>query len=186
MSEEIVPYMRRLPGRVRPLVTCLRDLGYTFDHSDDVLPGPARDIDQQIQHLERMIGPVPLALAEFYRTVGSIDLTGSHAEWSGCEYPDPLVIFPIEAALEEAQQYMELEDPKSEYWASDSRVFRAPLAPDAKHKANVSGGMWYGIEIPNSAPDPIVLGESHGLPLTRYLEFCLSWGGFPGLANAAA
>jgi len=92
---------------------------------------------------------------------------------------------PIAAVLEEAGEYAELEDPKEEYWASDTGVFRAPIAPDALHKADVSGGMWYGVEVPNSSPDPMVLEEPHGLPFTEYLEFALSWGGFPGLAAAA-
>jgi hypothetical protein len=125
-----------------------------------------------------------MSLTAFYRTVGSVDLSGSHPNWAGCEYPDPLTVEPIDSALDEAEQYADLEDPKSDYWASESGVFRAPIAPDALHKAKVAGGMWYGVEIPNASADPVVLEEPHELPFTLYLELSLSWGGFPGLANA--
>ena len=182
--EDTGSYIRRLPFRLRGLVTHLRSLGYKFESPKDVLPGPSPDIEQKLQRLEALIGTVPASLAEFYRTIGSVNLVGSHPNWTGCEYPDPLSVEPIDSALEEADQYAELADPKEEYWASESGVFRAPIAPDALHKAGVSGGMWYGVEIPNSSLDPIVLEEPHGLPFTQYLEFALSYGGFPGLATA--
>ena len=186
MPQHITTYMQGLASRLRGLVTCLRELGYEFDRPNAVLPGPSGTVRQQIERLQALVGPIPLSLAEFYRIVGAVDLTGAHPKWTGCDYPDPLVVEPIDSALEEALEYVELEDPKTEYSASESGIFRAPLAPDALHKANVSGGMWYGIEIPNPLADPVVLEEPHALPFTQYLEFCLSWGGFPGLASASA
>ena len=186
MPNDIVTFIQALPARLRALVRSLQDFGYRFERPDEVLPGPAADVDRQIQRLEGLVGQIPLALAQFYRTVGSIDLAGFHPRWGGCDYPDPLIVYPIDAALEEAVQYAELQDPRTEYWASESGVFRVPIAPDALHKANVSGGMWYGVEIPNGSEDPLVLEDSHGLPFSAYLDFALSWGGFPGLATAAA
>ncbi len=183
MPQDIADYFGKLPSRLGGLVTCLQELGYEFAEPRDILPGPAKNVDRQIEDLQRLVGAIPISLAEFYRTVGSVNLTGSHAAWTGCDYPDPLVVEPIDSALEEAQQYAELRDPKAEYWASESGIFRAPVAPDALHKANVSGGMWYGIEIPNALGDPVVLEEPHALPFTQYLELALSWGGFPGLAS---
>lgn len=175
-------YIRQLPDRLRALAARLSALGYVFDRPDAVLPGPGPNIEEQIQRLETLVGTIPASLADFYRTVGSIDLSGSHPEWAGCDFPDPLIVEPIDAALDEAEQYVELTNPNEDYWASDSGVFRAPIAPDALHKANASGGMWYGVEIPNASADPVVLEEPHALPFTRYLELCLSYGGFPGLA----
>src|SRR5512144_2634967 len=176
--EDTGSYIRRLPSRLHGLVTHLRSLGYKFDSPEDVLPGPSPDIEQKLQRLEALIGPVPASLAEFYRTVGSVNLVGSHPKWTGCEYPDPLTVEPIDSALEEADQYAELADPKEEYWASESGICRAPIGPDALQKAGVSGGMWYGVEIPSSSLAPIVLEEPHGLPFTRYLELALSYGRF--------
>jgi hypothetical protein len=59
-----------------------------------------------------------------------------------------------------------------------------PVAPDDYHKANVSGGMWLGVEVPNANADPVVLEETHDLPFTLYLELVLDWGGFLDLATA--
>jgi len=157
MPQDITTYMQALASRLRGLVTCLRDLGYGFHRPNDALPGPSGRAPQQIKQLQGLVGAIPVSLLVFYRIVGSVDLTGSHPEWAGCEYPDPLVVEPIDSAIEEALAYVELQ-----------------------------GGMWYDIEIPNAVADPIVLEEPHALPFTRYLEFSLSWGGFPGLANAPA
>jgi hypothetical protein len=183
MAGDIARYVQRLPARLRDLVRVLGDIGYQFTRPDEILPGPSPRVGAEIQELERLVGPVPLALAEFYRVVGSIDLTGAHLDWSGCDYPDPLTVGAVSAVLEEAQEYVALPS-REQYWGPHSGVFRAPVAPDFYHKANVSGGMWYSIEIPNSAEDPVLLEERNRLPFTRYLEFALSWGGFPGLASA--
>ena len=151
-----------------------------------MLPGPSGDVEAQLAEVRALVGPIPPVLADFYRTVGSIDLTGHHSGWVGCDYPDPLVVEPIESVLDEARQFTGLNDPLHEYWGSDSGTFRAPIAPDAIHKAGESGGMWYGVEIPSRTSDPVVLEEPHRLPLSVYLELSLYWGGFPGLERSAA
>lgn len=184
MGHSLADYVSGLQPRLERLVRTLEGAGYVFANPAQVLPGPPADVEANITRVERLVGVLPTVLALFYRAVGSVDLTGSHPHWRGCDYPDPLVIEPISAVLEEAEQYAELDDPKEEYWASESGIFRAPIAPDALHKANVSGGMWYGVEVPNTSQDPIVLEEPHSLPFTEYLELALSWGGFPGLAAA--
>ena len=179
-------YPTGLSHRLGSLVRTLDELGYRFTDPDLALPGPAPSVDTDLAKLARLVGPVPRMLAAFYREVGSVDLRGAHHAWTGCDYPDPLVIDPIAVALEEAVEFAALSDPKTEYWASDSGVFRVPISPDPLHKADVSGGMWYGIEIPNASDDPVVLEEAHGLALTQYLAFALSWGGFPGLEGCPA
>jgi hypothetical protein len=184
MRRSLDDYVSELRPRLERLVRALEAAGYVFANPAEVLPGPRADVGATIASVERVVGALPAALSLFYRRVGSVDLTGTHPAWHGCDYPDPLVIYPVSAVLEEARQYAELEDPKEEYGASETGVFRAPIAPDPLHKANVSGGMWYGVEVPSSSRDPIVLEERHGLPFTEYLELALRWGGFPGLAAA--
>lgn len=170
-----------LPGQLTRLVAYLRASGYRFAEPKAVLPGPSQDTEQQLRRIEQLVGGVPAALAHFHRTVGSVDLRGAHPAWHGCDRSDALVVEPIAAVVEEAEQYAELENPAEEYWASESGVFRAPIAPDDYHKANMSGGMWLGVEIPNAEADPVVLEERHGLPFTLYLDLVLAWGGFLGL-----
>lgn len=52
------------------------------------------------------------------------------------------------------------------------------------HRPEVSGGLWYGVELPNRSADPLVLEEPHGLNFTAYLALALDWVGFPGLERA--
>jgi hypothetical protein len=69
--------------------------------------------------------------------------------------------------------------------------FQLELAPDAYHKANISGGAAYAIELPFHGADPIFANfrnENHSLPFVDYLRLCFRYGGFPrleGLENRA-
>ncbi len=55
------------------------------------------------------------------------------------------------------------------------------LAPDCLHKANISGGAPYGIELPYLGADPVFANEKHSLPFVDYFRLAFRWGGFPGL-----
>jgi hypothetical protein len=48
------------------------------------------------------------------------------------------------------------------------------LAPDYKHKANISGGSPYGIELPCLGADPIFVHDEHSFPLVDYLRFAFT------------
>lgn len=163
----------------------LVSLGYGFSNPESALLSPSPEDEGRIKFLEENIGPVPLALASFYRVVGSVDFTGGRPGWEGCEYPDPIVVAPVAHAISEAKEFLELESP-DEYWASESGTFRIPIAPDYYHKEDVSGGMWYGVEVPNERDDPALLEEWHHTTFVEYLRLCFGWGGFPGLERAGA
>ena len=64
--------------------------------------------------------------------------------------------------------------------------FNLDLASDRLHKANVSGGAPYGVELPCAGADPILANEEHGLPLVDYLHLGFRWAGFPRLERHAA
>src|SRR5918995_1557637 len=125
MGRSLDEYVSGLWPRLERLVRTLEGAGYVFANPAQVLPGPSGDVEETIARVERLVGVLPTALALFYHEVGSVNLTGSHPHWRGCDYPDPLVVDPISAVLEEAEQYAELNDPKEEYWASESGIFRA-------------------------------------------------------------
>ncbi|HKZ81498.1 MAG TPA: hypothetical protein VJ124_24735 [Pyrinomonadaceae bacterium] len=63
------------------------------------------------------------------------------------------MVEPVAHTVPEAKEFLELESPE-EYWAADSGVFRIPSQPDYHHKEDVSGGMWYGVEVPNGKDAP--------------------------------
>src|SRR4029079_5228055 len=56
------------------------------------------------------------------------------------------------------------------------------IAPDALHKANLSGGGPYSIAFPNLGVDAPVL-RANSASLVDYLRDAFRWGGFPGLAR---
>src|SRR5262249_23637099 len=90
--------------RIRVLVTRLQALGFQFERPAAVLPGPESGAAAAIARIEREIGALPEALKLFWQRVGSVDLCGSHPQWDGCEYPDPLVVYPPSVAVEELDE----------------------------------------------------------------------------------
>ncbi|HVH37137.1 MAG TPA: hypothetical protein VM757_00920, partial [Sphingomicrobium sp.] len=59
------------------------------------------------------------------------------------------------------------------------------FAPDALHKANVSGGNPYSLEVPVEAVDaPVVDGPTDSYFVEYLRHTILGWGGFPGWERA--
>lgn len=155
----------------------LTALGYRFDQPGAVFPGPEAGTQEAIARIEREIGQLPLAIKLFWSKVGSVDFTGQHRDWEGCEYPDPLVVFPPSCAVDELEQFLADRAERTRF----DCPYRVPIAPDRYHKENVSGGMWYNLSVPAIADDPPLNDEPHRTTFAAYLELAVRWGGFPGL-----
>jgi hypothetical protein len=126
--------------------------------------------------LEADVGPFPLALRAWFEVVGNVNLNGRHSAWS-FEYPDPLVVdAPVDYIRSEFEAWA--EDRGTEW--DRGTVFEVPIAPDYLHKANVSGGMPYGIAVPNLAADGLLLWEPHQTTFVNYLRIAFHMGGMPG------
>ena len=173
VGEQIGKIARRLPA-----------LGYEFGDASAAFPGPESGTDGAIKRIEQEIGALPLAIKLFWRPVGSVDFTGRHGEWTvveypwdGCEYPDPLVVYPPSYAIFELDEFLgdREERMRCEF------PYHVPIAPDPKCKDNVSGGMWYNLSVPAVADDPPLNDERHHTTFVSYLELTARWGGFPGL-----
>jgi hypothetical protein len=102
VGEQIAKIARRLPS-----------LGYEFQRPSAVFPGPEPATEDAIARIEREAGALPLALKAFWRSVGSVDFTARHRRsqpvdypWAGCEYPDPLVVYPPSAAISELDEFL--------------------------------------------------------------------------------
>jgi hypothetical protein len=143
--------------------------------------------DEIMRRIEQTTsGPLPPALRAFWEVVGGVDFVWNYDRGDPpslgvaleMDQLDPLYVDPPAAVTyvfdEWADQHdgvdPELMDP-----------FDLHLAPDCLHKANISGGPPYGVELPFLGADPIWANEDHVLPLVDYLRLCLAWGGFPGL-----
>ena len=170
--------MERVHENVRLLVERLGALGYRFSSNPPHQP-PDKKTWKQLQQLERLVGPLPLSLRAFYDVVGGVNLVGRHPNliprnswWtrkrSASIPPDPLVVYGVGDALQEAES---MDDEERE---------EITIAPDDLHKENVSGGDAYAIAIPDARADAILLNERHDLLFVDYLRLCCNFGGFPG------
>jgi hypothetical protein len=174
----------RIGERIAKIALRLPALGYCFNDPSAVFPGPEPGTEDAIARIEREIGELPLALKVFWRLAGSVDFTahrkaGRAVEypWAGCDYPDPLVIFPPSAAIAELDEFV---GDCEERMRCDI-PYAVPIAPDDKHKDNVSGGGCYNLSVPAVADDPPLNDEWHQTTFVSYLELAVQWGGFPGL-----
>lgn len=173
VGEQIARIARRLPA-----------VGYQFQRPSAAFPGPEPGTQEAIERIEREVGRLPLALKALWQLVGSVDFTARHTAWApcaylwdGCEYPDPLVVYPPSTAISELDDFLADREER----VRCDLPYSVPIAPDDKHKDNVSGGMWYDVSVPAVADDPPLNDERHRTTLVSYLELAVQWGGFPGL-----
>ncbi len=190
--------MTRVRRNVERLIERLDTLGYRFLRRDAALAPADPATNDLIAHIEAQAGPVPFALAAFYRHIGEIDLRGELPAWEppgplapgspligiGHEdhaYTDPLVVPPLADLADELQTRAdELAD-----LAPDEALLLA-LSGDAlaKRDGPDHGGL-YGILLPDPAFDTDL--EAHtATTFGDYLRDALRWGGFPGWATYAA
>lgn len=174
--------MSRVAHNCHLIAERLGNLGYVFsvhcDAEDDGgLQSPITAFDAQgaemLDRLATRFGPPPMTLECFWRALGSVAFTGTHPNFQGLL--DPLVVYPVDALLEEAES-AERED--------DGR-FHLALSPDDLHKDNVSGGMPYSVALPQNTFDFRLLHEARDVDFLDYLrDVVLVRGGFGGLDPA--
>jgi hypothetical protein len=95
---------------------------------------------------------------------------------------DPLCVDPPEMVTHDFEKW---EDERLGIDPELADPFDLYLAPDYFHKANISGGPPYGIELPFLGADPVFANEDHGLAFVDYLRLCFLWAGFPRLERHA-
>ena len=141
-------------------------------------PADARDGIAQLEELAG--GAIPLSLRAFFEVVGEVNLNGDHPALAPKDSniaPDPLMV----CGIEEAIAMIESSD------RDDDEPVLLEFAPDALHKANVSGGGPYAIALPNPVADARVEDAPQDVPFVDYLRIAiLQWGGFPGWEEAKA
>ena len=181
--------MHRVKQNVITVAGRLKQLGYKFvapgergglfglrkptEHEPHVEPNA--DSWQHIVELEKACGgPIPLSLRAFYEVVGEVNFLGRHGSISPEDsdvLSDPLVVSGIEEAIGSVDAW-------------DDEDCLIAFAPDALHKANISGGDPYMISVPAPFADVRVDGEPHEVEFVQYLRLALARGGFPGWENA--
>src|SRR6266571_8166055 len=73
--------MKRVAQNILTLVPRLQVLGYEFAQPDYAFVPPDAAVKQRLATLERLTGPLPLALEAWCETVGSVNFTGKHPDW---------------------------------------------------------------------------------------------------------
>jgi hypothetical protein len=140
---------------------------------------PLGNVRVQVAELEHLVGgPIPLSLRAFFEVVGEVNFNGDHpalAPKRSDLAPDPLMMCSVEDAVAMVDSYERDDD--------EPAVIE--FAPDALHKANISGGGPYSITVPQAAADAHVDDEPNDVAFVKYLRTAiLSWGGFPGWKDA--
>jgi hypothetical protein len=149
---------------------------------------PSPDDVGLFQRIEAIVGsPVPPSLCAFWTIVGGIDWVWNYDLEDaipdlGVAIPmadkDPLYIDPPSAASHVFDDWEEQRDQPDPDLVDP---FALDLAPDFYHKANISGGPPYGIELPFFGADPLFANEAHEVSFVDYLRLSFRWAGFPGL-----
>jgi hypothetical protein len=177
--------MDRAKTNVERLIGTLPTIGWRFAFPLTSGPGefgvwnpPRPDVQQVIERLETGLrGPLPLSLAAWWRIVGSVTFMRD-GDQGGPEYPDPLVVSPIEHIEAELEEWS-----GDEIFQATKPIFAGPIAPDAFHKENVSGGAPYEIELPNASADALVLNREPSVTFVSYLRHAFRWAGLPGYSE---
>lgn len=179
MNRTIDDRIEKAAQEIATIVDRLLDLGFVFYHPKRVIRSPDPRVDEHLERIGLGVGPVPYAIAQFWRRIGAVDLTGWHPAWKGCEYPDGLVVLPCSEAVNELDEFLSDREARL---AADF-PYLIPISPDAYCKEDVSGGMWYNVKC-GVSDDPIVHDEPHNIRFLDYLDLAIRWGGFPGLEAA--
>jgi hypothetical protein len=179
--------MHRVEANVRTLVERLGAMDYEFaarasapsmwKRKPAARPHrpPTPNAGREVAEFQKQFGTLPLSLRAFYEVVGEVNLIGRHRSIDprgNSVATDPLVVH----GLDEGSLLYEDEDEDEGEGAATSIV----IAPDDLHKANVSGGDPYTMEIPDLRADGEVMDERHRLFFVDYLRLCFAFGGFPG------
>ncbi len=139
-----------------------------------------------LPQLERLVGPLPLALRALWEQLGTLCLQHRgfwlhqqqvEAQWLPLLEADPLWVDGPSAVLGAAVR-----------WATPPAGKRGPLhvplSPDRKQKARRPAERPCEILLGRAVVDPHVLGVPDSSRLVDHLRGALlTWGGFPGLAD---
>lgn len=158
----------------RPLYSSLR----TRPRAED------RDVMRRIEQITG--APLPVSLLAFWEAVGGINFIW---DYESGDPPDLGVVLPmvemdplcVDAPGVVTHMFEEWEEQRSGINPELADPFNLDLAPDYLHKANISGGGPYGIELPFLGADPVFANEAHELPFVDYLRLCFHCAGFPRL-----
>ncbi len=182
--------MRRVAQNADLITERLQGIGWQALSSEyqDLRTLPVPSDEAIFSRITEISGaPIPPTLLAFWRVVGGINWVWDYE----CERRPPNLGFDlpleehdalcVDAPAAITYLFDEWIEQKDEAGFDLKCQFRIDLAPDHLHKANISGGSPYCIEVPFLGADPLLSDERHGLLFLDYLRLAFRWAGFPGL-----
>jgi hypothetical protein len=178
--------MKRVVRSANVLADRLAALGWVPRYGE-LRTRPRTEDREVMPQIEETTGaPLPVSLRAFWEVVGGINFVWDYERGAapdlGVDLPmdemDPLWVDVPEVVT---CLFEEWEERRSGVDPELAGPFSEDLAPDYLHKANISGGAPYGIELPCFGVDPIFVNEARELPFVDNLRLCFRWAGFPRL-----
>lgn len=173
--------MQRVRRNLERIATVLSDEGYSLLAREHAVGAPS-DVDALVAEMEAIAGgAIPLSVAAFYATVGSVDLREGDDEYDeDCPFEclgqdDPLQIFDAKEALEELRR------------RAGQGALTLPLAYGRDAKADPESGDDSPVVVPVPWPhaDGIVRApDRQDEAFVAYLRRAIALGGFPALDAA--
>ncbi len=202
LIEQAEPVVREAMSRagrnVQTLIERLRGQGYRFGDpwNEDGARKPHAPPDEHtpafVSWLEKRFGHLAMTARTWIEVVGDVSLLGVHPDWPKNLVSDPLVVeFEYKSWRWAEKNRLAARDHfegEHESWADSRRdghdfvgAFTLDVAPDALHKANISGGAPYGVIVPDASVDATFRYDDGVLvPFVEYLRLAFRNGGFPG------
>jgi hypothetical protein len=186
--------MTRARQNVIVLIERLREQGYRFgdpwnkEGARSPHAPPSEHTPAFVLWLEKRWGPVPITGRVWIEMVGDVSLLGAHPDWPAGLVTDPLVVEFEYKSWKWAQRdrlavrkHFESEYESWEFnlkeGVDDLGPFALDVAPDALHKAHISGGAPYGVLVPDTSVDATFRYDDGVL---LHLRLAFRSGGFPG------
>jgi hypothetical protein len=172
--------MARVRRNAARLVDTLVANGWPI-RTQEAMPGVPSDTESRIREVEELSGrPIPAAVKEFWRAVGSVVLVPANADLprarpSRLTILDPLEVESLSVVWSEVESWRAAA---SEVHPEIAGPIEVPISGDHLHKANYSGGAPYSIWLPSESVDPLVRHEAHALNFTDYLRLAFERKGF--------
>ena len=179
--------MRKAGDEFKQIAEQLTGQGYRFASPEGPITAPDHDIADRIMDFQNRNVYVPIVLDAWLTEIGTVNLTGSHPEWSSPGYvfeDDTTTTNPLRTdafVCEVTASYLDyLYDEWQSLDADERSPFRIDFSPDYLHKANISGGPPYQLEARVPTIDSLVLNERHCTSFLGLVRLALRWRGFPG------
>ena len=179
--------MRKAKQLFEQLSSRLVDEGYKFVVGNWPIKNAEPDAEEWISDLRNQGVYIPIVLEAWLVEVGTVNLCGSHPDWSRPAYAYDDKVFQSDLLLTDAfvcelnREYIYyLYDEWKSEGPTNQRPFRIDFSPDHLHKANISGGLPYEISVDIPSIDSIVFNARHCCSFMGLVRNALKWRGFSG------